>query len=607
MKKNTKRWALLGILTCVLIGVFPTLSALYIKRKLEGMGYTAGVGKGRYTTRGVQFQGLSFESDNLRGYVGEVEVIPGSKRIILRRGEIVAHMEKGGEGKQESGWSIEIEDTIVHASTSWCEWLDAKILHRTKKSTMVSHMKGECQGMEVEATVLEKNESGWSAVSVAVRADHFRKTARDAKSMEEGKTLPRVAISELLVSYEGVTAQSANVVYENRELRVGKSKIEEGSRGISAELQDSVISTLEPGQVENYGVPKYKLRSRHMTASIGTVGSLPVVVDDVKVDVYPFLKQYEATVGGLFWFGSWDFDNHLSAGVDVEWVDCQVAKDLIPAGEDFKKMKVAGIIELHLHTEVGPAARAGRSRSAKVDFRLKDSCKFEDIPDVYRNVLEKPVFVIDRVNSKGALRVVTTGPGRAPWVRYEDISPHMTTAVLATEDSSFFLHGGVSVPNIQDAMREDIELGRFRRGGSTITMQLAKNLWLQREKTLSRKMQEFFLTKLLEERFPKKKILEYYFNVVEFGPDLYGIQDAAEQLFGVQPKDLTIEQSLALAMLLPNPRANVVVGGRVTDAYKGRVQNAMRVLHDGGKIDDDAYEKAGAAIHHTGLNGWDAE
>lgn len=601
---------ILGAVVGVLLGVGVPLGArYYVQHKLTAMGYDSSIGPVSLTTHGVRFGNVKVMSHNVAADFEEMEVQLDLKKVILRRGEVrlTSPDQKAGT-TTGSGWKIEVENASVKTGNALCESIEAKVLYKTEKSTMISHVTATCQKAKVDVMVAEKNETGWSVGSVSIVGDEFSGIPRaNSLSPGEKKVPSRVSVQDMTVSYKGVVSRSQNVIYENRELHVGKSEISKPDGTASVSLEDSVISTLLPGEEEGFGHPKYKFRAARMRASVGTIGSIPVDVPGIEIDVYPSSHQYEAVVSGkLLWFGSWD-EKKMQTGVNVFDRPCEAFKDLIPAGEDFKQLQVVGEIALQGEVMIGPSQRPNHVREAEVSIKTHDSCHFVKIPKVYNDVLEKPMFTMDRVSSKGEIKSALTGPGSGSWTKYEDISPHMTTAVLTTEDSSFFSHRGISVPNIEAALEEDLEIGKFRRGGSTITMQLAKNLWLQREKTLSRKMQEFFLTKLLEEKFPKKKILEYYFNVVEFGPDLYGIHDAAEQLFGVQPKDLTVEQSLALAMLLPNPKAKVVVDGHISDAYKGRVQTAIRFLRDGGKVSDAEYERAGAEIHRAGSGSWDTE
>ena len=115
------------------------------------------------------------------------------------------------------------------------------------------------------------------------------------------------------------------------------------------------------------------------------------------------------------------------------------------------------------------------------------------------------------------------GPDNPDFVPYDQISPHLINSIMTTEDNGFFKHRGWVTPEFKTALRRNLPGGGFRLGASSITMQMVKNVLLSREKTLSRKLQELFLVWYIEQLLPKERILELYFNAIEFGPRLYGI------------------------------------------------------------------------------------
>lgn len=151
------------------------------------------------------------------------------------------------------------------------------------------------------------------------------------------------------------------------------------------------------------------------------------------------------------------------------------------------------------------------------------------------------------------------GKGRAAprqwmWVPLSRISPHLRRAVVAAEDASFFSHEGFDWEGIKEAAKYNLEAGELKRGGSTITQQLAKNLYLSSERSLFRKAREALITRSLEQHLTKKRILELYLNVAEWGQDVYGAEAAARHHFGKSASDLTADEAAWLAAILPSPR-----------------------------------------------------
>jgi monofunctional glycosyltransferase len=139
------------------------------------------------------------------------------------------------------------------------------------------------------------------------------------------------------------------------------------------------------------------------------------------------------------------------------------------------------------------------------------------------------------------------------WVPLEEISPHVPLAVIAAEDQKFMSHGGFDWVSIQQA-REDIKSGKRFRGGSTISNQTAKNVFLWPGRTLLRKGMEAYFTFLIEGLWGKKRIMEIYLNVIEMGDGIYGIEAAAQHFYKKPAKELSRQQAAYIAATLPNPR-----------------------------------------------------
>lgn len=162
----------------------------------------------------------------------------------------------------------------------------------------------------------------------------------------------------------------------------------------------------------------------------------------------------------------------------------------------------------------------------------------------------------------------------AHWVAYERISPHLKRAVVVAEDINFFSHEGFAIDEIKSAVEEAIQEREMPRGASTITQQLAKNLWLSPERTLTRKLREAVLSWQLERRLSKRRILELYLNVAEFGPHIFGAEAAARHYFGKPASELTRREAAQLAAALPRPRT--WHAGSRSPAYARRVARIER-------------------------------
>jgi len=164
------------------------------------------------------------------------------------------------------------------------------------------------------------------------------------------------------------------------------------------------------------------------------------------------------------------------------------------------------------------------------------------------------------------------------WVSLEQISPHAAIAVIASEDQLFPFHAGFDFDSIRDAVRES-ERGRRLRGASTISQQVAKNLFLWSRHSLVRKGLEAYFTVLIEALWPKERILEMYLNVAQFGNGVYGVQAAAERFWHKPARRLTSADAALLAAVLPNPlRLHADRPSRYVLSRRDWILDQMRML-----------------------------
>ncbi len=194
------------------------------------------------------------------------------------------------------------------------------------------------------------------------------------------------------------------------------------------------------------------------------------------------------------------------------------------------------------------------------------------------------------------------------WVPLSQISPYMVKAVLIAEDDKFYSHEGFDFEAMQKAVEKDIKLGKMKYGGSTISQQLAKNLFLSPSKNPLRKAKEVILTWRLENNLSKRRILEIYLNVAEWGDGIFGIEAASRHYYGKSAAELTPMEAARLAVVLPNPlklnptgtskyvekRAEIVYGimvrrGIVIEEY----EDIMKAPADGPPADPGALKSTG--------------
>jgi len=175
-----------------------------------------------------------------------------------------------------------------------------------------------------------------------------------------------------------------------------------------------------------------------------------------------------------------------------------------------------------------------------------------EFPDV--SVLNQRYPQVLYQGSKQPIKVKLVNSPPAGWTRIDQIAKPAMGAVVVSEDWAFFAHDGFDANQLKEAIQEDLAEGKFSRGASTITMQVVKNVFLTQEKTLYRKGKEFIMAIWMSRKVPKRKVLEVYFNIAEWGEGVFGIGAASRHYFGKSAAELTPREGAFLAMLLPSPK-----------------------------------------------------
>ena len=249
---------------------------------------------------------------------------------------------------------------------------------------------------------------------------------------------------------------------------------------------------------------------------------------------------------------------------------CQSWLDVVPS-----ELKTAQISQMKLKGTFGFDIQF-----EPVSLKITNNCSIDGpIPQFIKD-LNKP-FKYIAYHPDGTPFERSSGPGTNDWIPL-DFVDNMATALTITEDPGFWNHRGIIPQALENSLKDDLRLGRFFRGGSTITMQLAKNLWLTRNKSLGRKLQEGILTIALESGLSKEKILELYLNIVEFGPNTYGIGPGCAKFLKKYPGEITLSEALYMATRLPSP--NKI---HSYEATKGFIKKLIAIGVAAGKISDE--------------------
>lgn len=175
------------------------------------------------------------------------------------------------------------------------------------------------------------------------------------------------------------------------------------------------------------------------------------------------------------------------------------------------------------------------------------------IPSFQIPLLEYGRFRVTSLMEQRALQHNLLYYPRQSWVNIDDVNPDLLKAILALEDGAFFIHKGIDWVQLNKSLKENKRRGRIIRGGSTITMQLAKNLYLTTERNVLRKAKEMLITFRMEKEISKKTILLSYINAIEWGKGIFGIKEASEIYFHKEPKNLTTNECARLAAVITSP------------------------------------------------------
>jgi hypothetical protein len=276
---------------------------------------------------------------------------------------------------------------------------------------------------------------------------------------------------------------------------------------------------------------------------------------------------------------------------------------------DFARLFRASGLDQPLAVATSGAGLPGASNLGAVEIRasargrLADPGSFDVSQQVDFTPPRRPVPAIEKLRGDFAHEVTRRGGGRATilvspaspdFVALDEVPPLFVRTLLIGEDSGFFGHRGVDLSALPEAILTNWARGGAVRGASTITQQLAKNLFLSGERRLGRKVQELCLALLLEAALDKQRILEIYLNVIEWGPDLYGLRPAARRYFGRDPAELTPKQMAFLVALVPGPikYQRSLRNGGPSPAFQRLVDNLLAKLRSVDALTEEEYQAA---------------
>jgi hypothetical protein len=290
--------------------------------------------------------------------------------------------------------------------------------------------------------------------------------------------------------------------------------------------------------------------------------------------------------------GEYRYKGHetVSATINMAPVNAQTLVNSFPKGTftSVNGMKISGKFsyKFNFYFDIS------KKDSIRIDSDLDGSpdLKVEQWGEADLSKLQR-TFTYHPYNSK---RPIVVGPENPNFTPYNQISPYLRNAVLTSEDPSFFRHKGFVEEAIEQSFIKNVKTGEFRRGGSTISMQLVKNVFLTHKKTIERKLEEAFLVWLMENLkvVDKARMLEVYMNIIEWGPNVYGVGEAAPFYFNTTPANLTLNEAIYLAVIIPQPLGfqwKFDTQGQLKEYMQNRVDLISKLMEMRGLISQDQY------------------
>jgi hypothetical protein len=615
------------ILAAIIIIAVPTISLPYIARhfflkEIGELGFSGVVETTQVRIGRVILSKVAIKRQDMSVKASKIEVLFDytlKPTLILVSGAKV-EKESGKESpekhRRESGREVKIEIR------------DSELIYKTSKAYIVATLRD----MSIQNGIMEINADAsittkYGKASIyGLQAKNIGKNKQTTVKAKEAQidlsSIPEkemgdarsdrkietgVAINVLL-SIDKVTAtikstkiQSTGTVFRLEHeggltsLKVRADEIDSdilSARNVESEL------LMDKEKPKNLGLT---IKADSLSTENGRVSPGEFVTNKVKSDLYLEIVEdrwFKLTTSSVS-IGSTviDISGEISPSLfkisaEMREQECQALIESMPS-EIIPKLahdtKMKGRVAWRISVDVDLPSR----KKPKVSMWLKNQCIILAVPEPLSVAKLKRPFEREVYTPDGKKKTVMGGPGTEGWVPLTQVSRFIPLAIRTTEDPGFPYHRGFLIEAFERSLEQNIIAGRFLRGGSTVTMQLAKNLWLARDKTLSRKIQEAILTTYLEQHLTKDEIMELYVNVVEFGPDIYGIGKASEHYFSKTPASLTLSQSLFLSSVLPRPKG--IQFSPDTKLPKQRMEfihSMMKLMLERNYIDQEQYDIA---------------
>jgi len=288
----------------------------------------------------------------------------------------------------------------------------------------------------------------------------------------------------------------------------------------------------------------FTLKTKGSAQIVGTKDLLSLACTNTEVDNIPIKANASYSI---------DYGRQFEFDLSVDTVEAQ--SFFIAAGNffsSFKGFRCSGKSRYELKAKVNLDYPDSSFIHSDLDL---NSFKLISFGQVHFSRYDS-AFMHEIYEQERFIRTLWVGSSNSYFTSYSQVPISLVNAVLLSEDASFFNHRGFNEEAINHSLQSNIRQKRFARGGSTISMQLVKNLFLSRDKTVFRKLEEAMIVWMIENRnwMSKERMMEIYLNIIEWGPNIYGLGEASEYYFNKKPSELNLSESIWLASIIPNPK-----------------------------------------------------
>lgn len=279
----------------------------------------------------------------------------------------------------------------------------------------------------------------------------------------------------------------------------------------------------------------------------------------------------------------------MSILINEKDIDTKAFTDALPEGlfGPVKSIKVEGKVDYRFLIDLDlehPDSLIIESELIKKDFRILN-------PGLLAKM--NGSFLYTAYEQGRPVRSYIVGPENNNFTPASEVSPLLINAILQSEDGQFFYHDGFRLDAIREALIHDIKVRKFARGGSTISMQIVKNVFLDRNKNIARKLEEALIVWFIESNniTSKQRMFDVYLNIIEWGPNVYGVREAAQYYFKKKPSELTLDEAIFMASIIPRPKKffwSLDTDGNIRESQFGHFRVVRNRLIRNGIIPDDS-------------------